>query len=219
MVALSGRGWKLAPCLVALIKECDRLYPSRSIASDGSIGDPAHASRASDHNPSDGWVCAVDITDDKAHGCDADHLAQHLVASRDPRVKYVIWNRTIVKSYASGGHPAWTPYPYTGTNAHDKHTHISVHNTAGSRDDLRPWWGVEEDDMAVSDEDLLKIAEAVTIAMQPQVDEIKTKIAATQTNLAALQRRVLGVEEMADKAEQPKADADTGARVQKLLGG
>lgn len=147
MVAISGTGWRLAPCLVDLIKQCDDLFPNRSTASDGSIGDAAHASRASDHNPADGWVCAVDVTDDKANGCDADLLAQHIVASRDPRVKYVIWNRTIAKSYASNGVPAWQPYPYTGTNAHDKHTHVSVHNTAAARNDLSAWWPIEEDDM------------------------------------------------------------------------
>lgn len=145
MVAVRGPGWGLAPCLVDLIHECDELAPNRSTISDGSVGDSAHAARTSDHNPEDGWVCAVDVTDDKAGGCDADLLARHLVASRDPRVKYLIWNGTIVKSYVdSAGHPAWQPYPYTGTNAHEKHTHISVHNTAAARNDLSPWWPQDE---------------------------------------------------------------------------
>lgn len=134
MVALSGTGWRLAPCLVALVEETDRLAPNRSTLSDGSIGDPAHAARTSDHNPAGGFVCAVDITDDKDGGCDADLLARHLVASRDPRIKYVIWNRTIA------GPPAWTPRIYDGVNAHEKHTHVSVHNTAVARADKSPWW-------------------------------------------------------------------------------
>lgn len=145
MVALSGTGWRLAPCLVRLIEECDDLFPNRSTVSDGSIGDLSHQVRTSDHNPDDGWVCAVDVTDDKADGCDADLLARHIVASRDPRVKYVIWNGTIVKSYVDpAGHRAWEPYPYTGTNPHDKHTHISVHNTSAARNDLSPWWPQNE---------------------------------------------------------------------------
>lgn len=174
MVAVSGSGWKLAPCLVALINECDRLFPQRSHASDGSVGDLSHQSRDSDHNPSDGWVCAVDVTDDKAHGCDADLLAQHLVASKDPRVKYVIWNRTIAKSYPNRGLPAWTPQPYTGTNAHDKHTHISVHNTSAARDRVAPWWPTpdEEDDGMSEALDKLNAIELRIIALEKKVDEV-----------------------------------------------
>lgn len=161
MVAISGNGWRLAPCLIALFQETDRLYPNRSTVSDGSIGDQAHASRASDHNPADGWVYAADVTDDKANGCDADLLAQHLVASRDPRVKYVIWNQTIAKSYPSRGVPAWQPQPYTGANPHDKHTHISV--LADKRTDLRSWWPTQEaDDM--TPEQAAQLAEAALIA-------------------------------------------------------
>lgn len=170
MVATSGRGWRLAPSLVALIEETDRLFPSRSIASDGSIGDQAHASRASDHNPADGWVCAVDVTDDKVHGCDADLLARHIVAGRDPRVKYVIWNRTIAKSYPSNGHPAWQPQPYTGVNAHDKHTHVSVHNTAAARDDTSPWWPMEDDMSEALDK--LNAIELRIIALEKQLAEV-----------------------------------------------
>jgi hypothetical protein len=219
MVATIGQGWRLAPCLVALVRETDKLYPDRSTASDGSIGDTAHASRASDHNPADGYVCAVDITDDKANGCDADLLAQHIVASRDPRVKYVIWNRTIAKSYENRGLPPWTPQPYTGSNPHDKHTHISVHNTATVRNDTGPWWPQEEnDDMPLTDADILKVAEACTKAQQRQIDDIKAKLNSVQTNLAALQRRIHGVPDMEVSAEQHKADADTGKRFQTLLG-
>lgn len=160
MVALSGTGWRLAPSLVALIDECDQRASDRSTASDGSIGDTAHAARDSDHNPADGWVTAVDVTDDKAGGCDADALAHLIVARRDPRVKYVIWNRTIAKSYVDGkGTPAWQPQPYTGLNAHEKHTHVSVHNTAAARNDTGPWWGEEDIDMGTADEIMGKLDE------------------------------------------------------------
>lgn len=175
MVATSGRGWHLAPCLVALIEESDRLFPSRSIASDGSIGDQAHASRDSDHNPANGWVCAVDVTDDKAHGCNADLLARHIVACRDPRVKYVIWNRTIAKSYPNRGLPAWTPQPYTGVNAHEKHTHVSVHNTPAARGDTSPWWPTDEElDMADVQKilDRLDAIELRVIALEQKADAI-----------------------------------------------
>lgn len=147
MVWVGGSQGTLAPCLVDLFLEADRRWPGRSRASDGSLGDTAHATRDSDHNPKSpnppGWVDAGDLTDDKASGCDADLLAHHLVASKDPRVKYVIWNGTVVRSYAKPGLPAWTPEPYTGSNPHDKHTHISV--TEAGRHIRAPWFPQEDD--------------------------------------------------------------------------
>lgn len=70
----------------------------------------------------------------------------------------------------------------------------------------------------VTPEDILLIADAVTKAQQRQIDDLKAKINSVQSNLAALQRRVLGVPDMAVSADQHKADEDTGRRFQKLLG-
>ena len=139
MVATSGAGWKLAPCLIALEAETDALYPSRSIAYEGSIGDASHQTRVSDHNPApDGYVYAVDVTDDDMHGCDVDTLRQRLVARKDKRVKYLIRSGLIWRSYDKPGLPAWTPEPYTGPNPHDHHMHISV--LADQRDTPGAWW-------------------------------------------------------------------------------
>lgn len=142
MVATAGRNWRLAPSLVVLMNETDARAPKRSTASDGSIGDAAHASRDSDHNPKSprppGYVDAVDITDDDANGCDVGLLAAHLVATRDPRVKYLIHKGTIWKSYPNRGFPAWAPQVYTGPNPHARHLHISIN--AGARTMVRPWW-------------------------------------------------------------------------------
>ncbi len=135
MVATAGAGWRLAPCLVALVAEADRRKPSRSRDSDGSIGDTAHSARTSDHNPADGWVCAVDLDDDgdSTPILGVDLLVNHLVASRDPRVKYVIRNGRI-----------WQPTTgwrtYTGINSHSQHAHISIWNTPNARDDVSAWW-------------------------------------------------------------------------------
>lgn len=158
MVAISGTGWRLAPCLKALFDEADRRKPTRSHAADGTIGDLAHAARESDHNPADGWVCAGDVDDDgdSTPILGVDLLVAHLVASRDRRVKYLIRNGTIWKAYENRGLPPWTPQPYTGPSPHDHHAHISVWNTTEARNDLRPWWPAvkpapppdEEDDMA-----------------------------------------------------------------------
>ena len=158
MVALSGAGWCLAPCLVALFNEADKRAPNRSHVSDGSIGDLAHAARVSDHNPADGWVTAGDLDDDgDSQTLGVRLLRQHLVASQDPRVKYLIHEGTVWKAYENRGLPPWTPQPYTGENAHAHHLHVSVWNTDAARNDLSPWW--PEDDMPLNEQDKQWIAQ------------------------------------------------------------
>lgn len=154
MVAVSGSGWRLAPCLVALIEETDERFPNREHSSDGSIGDFEHSTRTSDHNPDSGWVCAVDIDENLTPTLGSLRFLWDLIVDRrDHRVKYLIYEGQIIKSYVdSAGHGPWVPYPYTGPNAHEHHLHVSVWNTPAARDDIGPWWTeparpvVEEDD-------------------------------------------------------------------------
>jgi hypothetical protein len=126
-------GWRLAKSLETLRSQVNAKWPNRDKSSDGTIGDAAHQATNSDHNQnSAGVVTAMDITHDPAHGLDARKLAETLVASRDPRIKYIISNAQIVSSQVS----PWRWRPYTGANAHRQHVHISV---AGDYDDPRPW--------------------------------------------------------------------------------
>jgi len=125
--------YTIAPAAQALLDQATARWPNRSRASDGTIGDQAHASRTSDHNPdSRGIVHAADLTHDPAHGCDNNINAEHI--KNDPRVKYVIWNRRISNPAIAGG--AWRPY--TGTNPHDHHMHVSV--TDAGENDTSPWF-------------------------------------------------------------------------------
>lgn len=140
----------LTPALVKLRGEVDAMAPERSKASDGWLGDAAHASRHSDHNPEpDGSVDAIDITHDPAHGVDCALLADQI--KDDPRLSYIIWN-----------HQIWNPSisrlwrPYTGSNPHTKHMHVSV--TDSGQNDTSPW--LEGDDlMGVGDDILAKLKE------------------------------------------------------------
>lgn len=133
-MAKNGRKWRLAEALVKLREQVNALAPRRSKASDGTIGDVAHAGRKSDHNPdARGIVCAIDITHDPAGGMDAGQLAETLRLRRDRRIKYVIFNKRIFSSAVS----AWEWRPYTGANAHKKHVHISVMTDAVN--DALPW--------------------------------------------------------------------------------
>lgn len=142
MVARSGRGWHLAPCLVAMEDEADRLAPNRNRKADGSIGDQAHQSRTSDHNPSDGYVHALDLTHDPAGGFDCNARVAQIVRRQDPRIKYIIFNRQVWRSYKTASHhpEPWTPAPYGGSNPHTFHAHFSVIGSDRARHDTSSWW-------------------------------------------------------------------------------
>lgn len=131
--------WRVAASLLKLRDQIDANWPKRDKSSDGTIGDAAHASRKSDHNP---WVIdrkgmpvvtALDITYDLMHGVDCHDLVSDIVASKDRRVKYIIWNRQIFSP------PRWKPRPYKGANPHTKHMHVSVFQDQDLYDDKRAW--------------------------------------------------------------------------------
>lgn len=131
-------GWRLASSLLTLRGQVDARAPQRSRTHDGTIGDAAHASRKSDHNPNGaGVVTAIDLTHDPAGGLDCAALADALVKSRDPRIKYIIFRGRIASSKVQ----PWTWRPYTGANRHDKHLHLSV-DAGPSRYDDPGKWGI-----------------------------------------------------------------------------
>lgn len=126
-------GWRLAKSLEKLRAQINEAYPDRSKVSDGTIGDVAHSSRTSDHNPNPaGVVCALDITHDPEHGLDAGRVAETLRVSGDRRIKYLISNGRISNPDVQSG--AWRKY--TGKNPHNHHFHISV---KGDYDAVASW--------------------------------------------------------------------------------
>ena len=140
----STRPWRVAEALKTLKKQIDAAFPGRSTASDGTIGDVRHQATSSDHNPhvddgGTGVVTALDITHDPAHGCDAGAIAAQLHASRDPRIKYIIWNRRIANASPIGAAPAWAWRVYVGSNPHNKHCHVSVKSAKTLYDDASAW--------------------------------------------------------------------------------
>jgi hypothetical protein len=140
----------LSPALSKLRNEVDAQAPNRSTASDGWIGDPAHASRHSDHNPEgDGSVDAVDITHDPAAGADMNAITD--TVKDDPRMdaegSYIIWNRRIW----SGS--SWATY--TGSNGHTVHAHFSIGDSV--QNDTSPWLGQQGDWLMGAQEDLTNV--------------------------------------------------------------
>jgi hypothetical protein len=147
---------------VTLRTEFNRLAPSRDKASDGSIGDAAHAQESSDHNPDEtgntpyedadniNEVHAIDVDDDlRKSGWAMDKCLEIIITrhrtGRDSRLQNVIYNRRIWSR--SWG---WTARAYTGANAHTEHAHFSSRYTTAQESDTRPWGllEAEDDDMA-----------------------------------------------------------------------
>lgn len=111
----------LAPSLVDLRNEINSLWPNRDKKSDGWIGDPSHKARVSDHNPdyADGGVVrAIDVDVD---GIDLAKLIS--VIKKDSRTNYYISNSKIY------GAEKFLARPYTGSNPHKLHIHISIKHT------------------------------------------------------------------------------------------
>lgn len=127
---------RIAKCLDRLRGQVNEKWPKRSKASDGWIGDTAHAARPSDHNPdARGIVHALDLTNDPANGFDAGKFAEMLLRRQDIRLKYVISNRRIGSGPAGPSPGVWRAY--SGSNAHEKHCHISC--MIAGEDDTRLW--------------------------------------------------------------------------------
>ena len=140
MVATSGKGWKLAPSLVQLVKDVDAKYPKRDKSWDGSIGDASHAARASEHNPDhdsdpmpEGYVSAVDITKDSAEM--AKFLLSELIG--DDRVWYVIHDGFIYSRTHN-----WEKRKYTGASDHAHHVHVSLRQTKDAANATGKWFDV-----------------------------------------------------------------------------
>lgn len=131
-------GYYLAPSLAVLREEINRRWPGRDRTSDGWIGDTAHQAGPSDHNPnSRGSVNAIDVDDDGVP------FAEVFAAiRRHPSARYVIYERTLYHRLRG-----WRPEPYSGSNPHDKHFHLSIDQTVAAEQDTRPW-GLLEDQMS-----------------------------------------------------------------------
>lgn len=122
--------WRLANSLITLRDQINKNYPGRNKASDGTIGDAAHASSVSQHNPnSAGVVTAFDITHDPAHRLDGGSLAESL--TKDGRTWYVIWNNRI---WEEG---QWITY--NGSDPHTSHVHISTSQESKMYDNGGLW--------------------------------------------------------------------------------
>jgi hypothetical protein len=131
--------WRLAQGLKTLRSQVNEKWPNRSRSSDGDIGDSRHAARVSDHNPdASGIVHAIDITHDPKGGFDSYAFADLILKKQDRRLRYVISNRRIGSGPAGPSPGVWRPY--SGTNPHDHHCHISI--VSGPAADVTDAWDI-----------------------------------------------------------------------------
>lgn len=159
----------LVPNLAVLRAEFNARWPRRDRASDGWIGDQAHASGTSGHNPDESGraerqdadnvdeVRALDLDKDVDPTPGDELYAELDRIRRTPELRrrliYIIYRRQIAS--ATNG---WVWRPYTGSNPHNEHGHLSGHP---DHDNNRAPWGVlEGDDMPLTDADVERIATA-----------------------------------------------------------
>ena len=139
--------YRLAASLAVLRDEVNRRWPDRDKSSDGWIGDAAHATRDSDHNPwvidsnGVGVVRALDIDAGEGDNHEvglwiAAHVCALAAAGFAPLQHggYVI-SAGRIASPTSG----WRWRAYTGPNGHYGHTHISVSTKQTEYDSASSW--------------------------------------------------------------------------------
>jgi hypothetical protein len=143
------------PAALAVLRQATALVPKRKKASDGLLPSKAHikASPNSDHNTG----LAVDLTHDPKAGIDCAEIFEKL--KKDNRVSYLIFNNKIwSRDKAKSGNR-----PYTGSNPHTKHLHISINPDLAN--DTSPWfWWMNQP----------KIVNQIVAGLQPQA---KKKVA------------------------------------------
>lgn len=144
--------WILIPSLASLRNEFNTLAPNRDKASDGSIGDTAHAQSSSDHNPDETGATPYEDADDinEVHAIDVDDdlkrsewtmqkcldiiVARHR-SGADDRLQYIIYNRRIISR--SWDWSDW--HPYSGASTHEEHAHFSARYDTARENNTRPW--------------------------------------------------------------------------------
>lgn len=133
--------WRNCNASMTLVAGINAKWPNRDKSSDGTIGDAAHATQASDHNP---FVIVNDVGIVRARDIDKDGVdiawlfeeLRKLGAAGDPRLTgggYLIYNRRIT----SPDFKTWRVY--TGSNAHTLHGHVSFSRDRAGFDSTVPW--------------------------------------------------------------------------------
>jgi hypothetical protein len=114
-----------AKSIARLDEEIGKAYPGTTT---WIVGDKAHQSTWSDHNPNEccGVYCAIDVKGDG--GLNLAAFVRHLIARPHPNLRYVIFDHFIYER--SNGFKARA---YKGKSGHEEHAHVSVGNGPDGR--------------------------------------------------------------------------------------
>jgi hypothetical protein len=167
-----------------LRRQVNAAFPQRDKTSDGWIGDTAHQSTTSGHNPDDksgsrpAWngdpdstqeVRAWDCDSDFGPGVDAQDVVDHLRKLRglSSVIRYMIYNRRIY--HASNG---YVSAPYNGSSAHTEHIHFEGAWTQAADNNKSFNYHLEEVPMALTAEDKKWIESVVDKAVERRVGDV-----------------------------------------------
>lgn len=173
--------WRLVDSLIKLRNQANLAAPNRNKSADGTIGDGAHSARKSDHNPEDdGTVDALDLTHDPLHGWNCRVVVDAIIASKDPRVLYIIFAGEIISG--SGGPSPWVKRKYSGSNGHYHHMHVSVRDDL--QDDTRDW-AIGKIGGSVGDNDMTKEEHDALVKIDGLVTDVHGAVARMERMMAA----------------------------------
>lgn len=177
--------WTLIPCLEQLRDEFDEIAPGRDRASDGSIGDTAHAGGGvSDHLPDEDFpalrgkdpdsrneVHAIDVDADlRTPGLSMEMVVQHLLgrcrSGAETRLRYIIFNRRIWEASND-----WRQRAYDGPSPHTEHAHFSA-SYDSAREASTASWHLEDLPVALTADDKDWLADTIEAKAKEAVTAI-----------------------------------------------
>lgn len=181
--------WILIAAAKSLFAAFDELAPDRDHASDGSVGNAAHAAEVSDHNPDEtgsvpihdadhiNEVHAIDVDSDlRVPGLTMESVVQFVLgrcrSGAEKRLRYIIYDRRIWE--ADNG---WRQRVYTGTaDPHINHAHFSF-SYVTPLEASTVSWHLEDIPVALTAADKTWIQQqiaAITATDKPQSDGTPT---------------------------------------------
>ena len=167
-------GWVLTKGIEHLRGQVNAAFPDRDRKSDGTVGDLAHQTGSSGHNPDltgkaeyrDGdrldevraWDMDADL---RMPGVTTQEFVDHIrgLPKLSTVLRYIIFNRKIYK--ASNG---WKPETYDGPSPHTEHVHFSGAYSQAADSNTTFDYRLEEL-VALTTDDINKVAAAVAKAV------------------------------------------------------